>query len=334
LRKKKQKLKNQRKIIQNNPKMEVFYELNKQTDLSLCLGFFDGVHQGHQVVIKNAVNFARQNGTKSALITFVEHPLCLLHGFDVKYISTLEEKLSLIEKLGVDYVYILNFDRELAQKSAYDYLKDVLIENFHPKAITTGFNHYFGLKRQGNTEFLYNHQEEFGYKYFEIPPITYKNIVISSSVIKEYLSDGEIVTANELLGHKFAFASVVQEGKQIGRTIDFPTINLEYPICMSKIPYGVYAVDVEVAGVKYKAVANWGLKPTVNDTLNPSFEAHLLDFSRDIYGEPVRVEIKEFIRNEIKFLSVKELKKQIAKDIQSVMTPKSPVKKSKTSYLC
>lgn len=314
--------------------MEVFYELNKQTDLSLCLGFFDGVHQGHQVVIKNAVNFARQNGTKSALITFVEHPLCLLHGFDVKYISTIEEKLNLIKNLGIDYVYILNFDRELAQKSAYDYLKDVLIDNFHPQAITTGFNHYFGLKRQGNTEFLYNHQKEFGYKYFEIPPITYNNIVISSSVIKEYLSNGDIHTANALLGHDFVFKSVVQEGKQIGRTIDFPTINLEYPLNMTKIPYGVYACGVEVEGKKYKAVANWGLKPTVNDTLNPTFEAHLLDFSRDIYAQPVRVEIDEFIRNEIKFLSVKELKKQIARDIQSVIEPKTVKKASKKSYLC
>ena len=140
--------------------MEVFYTLNKQTDLSLCLGFFDGIHQGHQIVIKNTVNFAKQNGLKSALITFSEHPLCLLHGFDVKYISTIDEKLRLIEMLGVDYVYILDFDRELANKSAYDYLKDVLVNNFKPKAITTGFNHYFGMKKQGNTAFLYNHQQE------------------------------------------------------------------------------------------------------------------------------------------------------------------------------
>lgn len=314
--------------------MEVFYELNKKNDLSLCLGFFDGVHQGHQVVIKNAVNFAKSNNTSSALITFVEHPLCLLHGFDVKYISTIEEKLKLIESYGVDYVYVLNFDRELAQKSAYDYLKDVLIDNFHPSAITTGFNHYFGLNRLGNTEFLYNHQKEFNYKYFEIPPITYNNVVVSSSIIKEYLSNGDITGANNLLGHKFAFRSVVQEGKQIGRTIDFPTINLEYPFNMAKIPYGVYATDVEVGGKKYSAVANWGLKPTVNDTLNPTFEAHLLEFSKDIYGEPVRVEIRDFIRNEIKFLSVKELKKQIAKDIQSLSTPKKVEKSPKSQYLC
>ncbi len=314
--------------------MEVFYELNKQTDLSLCLGFFDGVHQGHQVVIKNTVNFAKQNATKSALITFAEHPLCLLHGFEVKYISTIEEKLNLLEKLGIDYVYILNFNRELAQKSAYDYLKDVLIENFHPKAITTGFNHYFGLKRQGNTAFLYNHQKEFGYKYFEIPPITYNNIVISSSIIKEYLADGNIDTANALLGHNFSFDSVVQEGNQIGRTINFPTINLQYPYNMTKIPYGVYSVEVEVVGEKYNAIANWGLKPTVNDTLNPTFEAHLLNFSKDIYGQPVHVEIKEFIRNEIKFLSVKELKKQIAKDIEAVATSKQKSKPFKTDYLC
>ena len=298
--------------------MQIFYTLNKQTDLSLCLGFFDGIHQGHQIVIKNTVNFAKQNGLKSTLITFSEHPLCLLHGYDVKYISTLKEKLNLIEKLGIDYVYILDFDRELAQKSAYDYLKDVLVKNFKPKAITTGFNHYFGMKKQGNTEFLYNHQKEFGYKYFEIPPITYNNTVVSSTIIKEALTNGDIILANNLLGHKFSFSSVVQSGQKIGRTINFPTINLEYPINMVKIPYGVYAVNVEYNNKKYKAIANWGLKPTVNNTTMPTFEAHLLDFSQDIYGKPVKVEINDFIRNEIKFLSVKELKKQIEIDIQTI----------------
>ncbi len=298
--------------------MEVFFELNKQSDMSLCLGFFDGVHQGHQVVIKNAVNYARQNGGKSALITFKEHPLCLLHGFEINYISTFEEKMKLIESLGIDCVYVLDFSRELANKSAYDYLKDVLIDNFRPKSITTGFNHFFGLNKQGDTSFLRSHQEEFNYKYFEIPPITYNDIVISSSTIKEFLSKGDIITANKLLGHKFAFESVVQSGKQIGRTIDFPTINLEYPYNMTKIPYGVYNTTVEVAGEKYKAVSNWGLKPTVNNTLSPTFESHLLDFSANIYGQPVRVEINEFIRSEIKFLSVKELKKQIAQDIIAI----------------
>ena len=164
--------------------MDVFYNLNKQTDMSLCLGFFDGVHQGHQVVIKNAVNYAKKNGLKSALITFVEHPLCLLHGFEISYISTLEEKLRLIKNLGVDVVYLLEFNRELAQKTAYDYLKDVLINNLHPKAITTGFNHYFGTNKQGDTKFLYDHQSEFGYKFFEIPPITYNDIIVSSSTVK------------------------------------------------------------------------------------------------------------------------------------------------------
>ena len=298
--------------------MEVFYNLNKQSDLSLCLGFFDGIHQGHQIVIKNTVNYAKQNGLKSALITFVEHPLCLLYGYDIKYISTTAEKLRLIEKMGVDYVYMLKFDRELAQKSAYDYLKDVLIDNFKPKAITTGFNHYFGLKKQGNTTFLYNHQSEFGYKYFEIPPITYNNIVVSSSSIRECMANGDILMANKLLEHKVAFDSVVQEGQQIGRTINFPTINLEYPLNMVKIPYGVYYVDVEVDGKSYKAVANWGVKPTVNNSTVPTFEAHLLDFSQDIYGKPVRIKINDFIRNEIKFLSVRELKKQIEKDIITV----------------
>ena len=295
--------------------MEVLYELTKQTDMSLCLGFFDGVHQGHQVVINNTVNFAREHNTKSALITFKKHPLCQLFGYDIKYISSIEDKLSYIEKLGIDFVYLLDFTQELSQFKAIDYLENILIKNFEPCAITTGFNHSFGLNKEGNSEFLKKYSKEYNYKYFEIPPITYNNIVISSSKIKEFIKNGDIPTARKLLGHNFSFTSVVQHGQQLGRTINFPTINLEYPLSMINLPYGVYLTEVIHKDKKYNGIANWGQRPTVNDVLTPTFEIHIFDFSETIYGEIVSVNVIEFIRDEIKFLSIKELKKQITKDI-------------------
>lgn len=295
--------------------MEVLHTLTKQSDMSLCLGFFDGVHQGHQVVINNTVNFAKENNTKSALITFKDHPLCQLLGYDVKYISSINAKLSHIEKLGIDVVYLLDFNYELSQLKALDYLENILIKNFSPCAITTGFNHSFGLNKEGNSTFLKKYSTKYNYRYFEIPPITYNNIVISSSKIKEFIKNGDIPTARKLLGHDFSFTSVVQHGRQLGRTINFPTINLDYPLSMVTLPHGVYLTEVIYKGNKYNGIANWGLRPTVNNILTPVFEIYILDFKETIYGDAVTVNIIEFIRDEIKFLSVKELKKQIEKDI-------------------
>lgn len=295
--------------------MEIFYKLNKNPNLSLCLGFFDGIHQGHQVVIKNAVNFAKTNRLKSALITFSEHPLCEIMGYEIDYITPLEEKIELIRALGVDYLYVLEFTKEFEQKSAYEYLKDIIIENFAPKAITTGFNHYFGQKKEGDCDFLEKHKAEFGYKYFEIPPITFGSTIISSTVIKDLLANGEIKDANNLLGYRFYFKALVEKGEKIASTLDFPTANLEYPENMVKLPYGAYAVLAEADGKKYNAVANWGIKPTFGIN-KPVFEVHILDFNQNIYGKPVKVEVIDFIRDEMKFTSSKELKKQIEIDIE------------------
>lgn len=293
--------------------MEIFNKLNHNPELSICLGFFDGVHQGHKVVIKNAVNLAQQNGLKSAVITFKEHPLCYLQNRKPSYIIPLKDRLSLIEEQGIDYVYVLDFDDNIADALAFDYLQDFLVKNFEPKFITTGFNHYFGANKRGDAAFLRTYQEKFGYKFFEIPPITYNSTLISSSKIRQLIADGEMEKIPELLGENFYIKGRVITGERLGRTISFPTANLKYPSDIIKASGGVYIATVRVDSTDYKAIANLGKRPTVSGS-TLLLEAHLLDFNENIYDKDIKISLIKKIRNEVKFDSLPDLKSQLVKD--------------------
>lgn len=298
--------------------MQIFTELNKNPNLSLALGYFDGVHKGHQRVINSAVDFARQNGNKSAVITFKDHPCCFFRGVCPKYILTREDRIKHIEALGVDYIYILDFNSKLCMLSAEDYLKSVLIDNFSPKSISTGFNHYFGAKKSGGVDLLTKKQSEYGYKYFEIPPQKVFNATISSTAIRNALSKGQMQNANEMLGYNFTISGKVIKGQQLGRKIGFRTANLLYPAELIDLPFGVYSVLVSYKGMQYRGITNFGIRPTVSDTHRCSLETHILDFDKDIYGEEISVSFLKMIRSEQKFNSLDELKAQIMIDIQSM----------------
>lgn len=298
--------------------MQIFTKLNKNLNLSLALGFFDGVHLGHQKVIKSAVDFAKRNGIKSAVVTFKEHPCCFFRGICPKYILTREERLKHIEALGVDYVYLLDFNSKLCMLSAEDYLREVLVGNFSPKSISTGFNHYFGAKKSGNVTLLAEKQVEYGYQYFEIPPQKVFGKTISSTAIRELLSKGQIKNANEMLGYNFSITGEVVKGQQLGRTIGFRTANLIYPNELIDLPFGVYSTVVTIDGKKYQGVTNFGIRPTVSDSHKCTLETHILDFEKDIYGKYITVEFIKMIRAEKKFKSLDELKNQIIADVLSV----------------
>lgn len=298
--------------------MQIFTELNQNSNLSLALGYFDGVHIGHKKVIGSAVNFARQNGNKSAVITFKDHPCCFFHGVCPKYILSREDRLAHIEALGVDYVYILDFDSKLCMLSAEDYLKNVLIDNFSPKSISTGFNHYFGAKKSGGVDLLTANQSKFGYKYFEIPPQKIGNDTVSSTSIRGALSKGQIQNANEMLGYKFSISGKVVKGQQLGRKIGFRTANLLYPCELIDLPFGVYSVTVYCNGKIYRGITNFGVRPTVSDSHQCTLETHILNFDKDIYGVEITVEFLKMIRAEKKFDSIHDLKTQIAQDISQI----------------
>lgn len=299
--------------------MQIFRELSENKGLALALGYFDGVHLGHQAVIKSAVNYARKNGTKSAVITFVDHPCCFIWGVCPKYIMTREMREEKIKELGVDYIYELDFE-SISKLSADEYLRDILVKYFEPCSISVGWNHNFGLNKSGNAEFLRENSKKYGYELFEILPVSPRSVgqeVISSTKIREYLTKGDIQLANSMLGYDFSIKGEVVKGRQIGRTIGFKTANINYPSELIEIPYGAYTTDTIYNGKTYKSVSNFGIRPTVKGS-HAVLEVHILDFDKEIYGENIIVNFKRMLRPEMKFSNLDELKKQIQKDINSL----------------
>lgn len=295
--------------------MQVFTEFNRNPNLSLAFGFFDGVHQGHRCVVKNAVNVALQNNATSAVITFANSPKSFFTKNESTQIITTEEKLSKLEKLGVDCVYLLNFNEKIANLTAKEYLKEKIIKNFFPIAITTGFNHTLG-KDCATGKFLSQIQSEFNFKYFEIPPITWDSKLISTSSIKYLIENANFSEANALLGYNFFIEGKVIEGNKIGRTIQFPTANVLHPKEIIQFPKGVYCAKAEVNGILIDGVLNYGQKPTISDENTPLHEIHIFDFNNDIYGQKIKILPLKKIRDEQKFSSLEELKNRITVDTQ------------------
>ena len=289
--------------------MQIFTELNKNPDLSLALGYFDGVHYGHRKVIDSAVNFARLNRKKSAVITFCDHPCCYFWGLSPKYILTRKEREKRIEATGIDFLYELDFE-SISGLTAGEYLRDVLVKYFTPVSISTGWNHNFGYKKTGNVKFLADKAKKYGYDYFELQPQKIDNEIISSTKIRNLLAEGNIEKANKMLVEKFSIEGCVVKGNQIGRTIGFRTANLIYPRELIEIPHGVYSVQTNYG----KGIANFGTRPTVNGN-RTLLEVHIIGFDKDIYGKTIRVEFNKMIRPEKKFASLEALKLQIQNDI-------------------
>lgn len=295
--------------------MQTYNELNINPGLSLALGFFDGVHVGHQAVIKSAVDFAKENGTKSAVITFKDHPCCYFYDIDPQYIIKKEDKIKLLENLGVDYLYFLKFDEHIAKMSASEYMQEIIMKNFAPMAISTGFNHFFGAKKTGDVNYLKNNQQNLNYKYFEVPPVLFNGEVVSSTAIRNNLSIGNIELANSMLGYNYFLEDIVVKGQQLGRILGFKTANLIYPNNLIEVGRGVYKVRVHYKGEELVGMANYGIRPTVTEDARATLEVHILNFDKDIYGEKIKVEFLSKIRDEKKFNSQDELKEQIKLDI-------------------
>lgn len=268
---------------------------------SLILGFFDGVHLAHQEVILSATHTPTLITFKSSAAEYFKK--------NTKYIYTREHSLDKIKSLGVKDILELEFS-DFVNMRAEEYL-EFLVKKYSPTTISTGFNHTFGLNREGNSEFLYAMQKKYNYKYICIPALKDSGDIISSTLIKKLLENGEIERANRLLGSNFILQGKVIEGAKLGKKLGFATANLDYPKNIIKIPYGVYKAKVN----NKNAILNWGVKPTVNDTAQDGLEVHIIDFEENIYGEEIKIEIIKKIRNEKKFKSTDDLKKQIEKDI-------------------
>ncbi len=297
--------------------MEICKELTKLDNTAVGLGFFDGVHLAHNELISQLVKTAKVNGLKSVLVTFQKSPAEKFVD-NVEYLTTNEEKELHIANLGVDYLFELEFDEKMMNMSAQEYI-ELLEEYFQPEYIFTGFNHTFGKGKAGTPELLAEFAGQYGYEYVQIPPVEYKGETISSTRIRKALKSGNVKLANELLGRPFSIEGVVCKGHQVGRTIGFPTANIVYPKKKVQIPFGVYCVSVDIEAESYRGVLNYGVKPTVTGENAPVAEVHILGFNQNIYNKPIKINLLQWIREEKKFSSLKELKSQIEKDLEECL---------------
>ena len=284
----------------------------------VALGTFDGVHRGHRVLINSAIEEAKKNGGISVVYTFLNHPLEIIAPERVpKMINTLEEKLYLLEEMGVDYVVLQTFDKEFANCTKEKFIDNILIDALGAKEIFVGFNYTFGERGAGNTEYLKSISKEKNIIVNEVPPVEYKGYVLSSTLIRNLILNGELELANCFLGRPFLISEIVEHGKKYGRLLGFPTANLKV---VNKVypPFGIFGGTVLIEGEKekYNAVVNIGKNPTLKPG-ELSVEVHILDFNRDIYGKKIDVSIEKHLRDEKKFGSMEELRQGIRNDVEN-----------------
>jgi riboflavin kinase/FMN adenylyltransferase len=282
----------------------------------ITIGSFDGVHIGHQQIIKTLIEGAKAENSDSVIVTFFPHPAKVLRPFpDPFYLSTPEEKDATLTGLGLNSVLTLNFSRQLASLTAYEFMS-ILHNQLKFSCLLIGYDFRLGANREGDIEKLREIGKELGYCVSAIEPLQSTSQVVSSSLIRKLITDGNITTANTMLGHWYTVGGEIIHGDGRGKHIGIPTANIE-PWNEKLIPkIGVYAAIAELNGSRHKAVVNIGRRPTFYDkpTLQ-TIEVHMLDFNEDVYGSHLNLNFIQRIRDEVKFNSADELMVQIRKDI-------------------
>lgn len=292
-------------------------EIDFPFNTCVTIGNFDGVHKGHQTLINKAIKYSKENNLKSVVFTFSNHPVNYFKPGYVKNIISSREKYELIERIGVDIYISIPFDESMTQISAEDYVNNILIDKLHVKKMVIGHDFTFARKREGNPNLLKELAKEKGFSVEVVDPVIMDGRRISSTDIRKAIADGDVVEAEHLLGRYFAVEGTVVKGRQIGRTIGFPTANIQYDSSMSIPKIGIYATLAVIDGQVYCGATSIGTNPTVNGK-NLSIETYILDFDENIYGKHMRIEFVEKIRNEIKFDSKEALKEQLQKDTKYV----------------
>ncbi|HPY96418.1 MAG TPA: bifunctional riboflavin kinase/FAD synthetase [Candidatus Cloacimonadota bacterium] len=294
----------------------------------ITIGTFDGIHLGHQALISNLIEHAKKEQKTSLVLTYKQHPLETLRSDLEPFILTEGiKKVRILKKLGVDCIDYIPFTKQYAQTSAFDFLKSFLIDNFHPYAIVTGYDTRFGHNREGDIKFLIEHANEFDYQVIQTNIFTMQNSkIISSSLIRDLIRHGLIENAQSYLGYYYSILGNVVGGKQLGRTMGFPTININ-PIEKNKlIPgHGVYITLCRIYEPKdsfssndnafHICVTNIGTSPSVKIDSKMTVESHLINFTGDLYEKDVELFFLARIRDEIKFESKELLIKQIESDV-------------------
>jgi len=289
-------------------------EIKNIKETVVALGNFDGVHKGHQELIRRTVKSARMAGLKSAVFTFTNHPKNVLAGRHlIKNILYLEDKAEIIRSLGVDYLFSLEFNEIIQHLTAEEFIEKLLIGAFRMREAYCGFNYRFGYKAEGNPETLIRAGMKAGFGIHVLEPFIIDGNLVSSSFIRKLIADGRVGECKKYMGRNYCVGGEVVVGNRIGRTIGFPTSNILIDETMVTPAHGVYVTYCNYNGICYQGVTNVGIKPTIGDR-KKNIETHIFNFSKEIYGKQIRVEFLERLRPEIKFNSVNELAQQIEKD--------------------
>lgn len=314
--------------------MQVHYSPDKLPVIHnaiLTIGTFDGVHSGHCQILQQLKTEAKQVNGETVIITFDPHPKKVInkHGHPIHLLNTTAEKIELLTEQGIDHLVVVPFTREFANQPARDYVEKFLVQKFHPHTIIIGYDHQFGHNREGNFQLLESMKEQFGFEVKEIPEQILNNVTVSSTKVRNAISGGNIEEANLFLGYPYFFEGTVVEGNKLGRTIGYPTANIEIGNPDKLIPgNGVYAVTVDlkeknsfIPGTDTPGTAistlsgmmNIGIRPTIGGT-KLVVEVNLFDFNGEIYGHTLRVQVHKRLRGEVKFSGLDALKEQLAFD--------------------
>ena len=295
-----------------------FDEIGRIPNPVLTIGTFDGVHVGHQKIIEQLNKRAAEVGGESVLFTFFPHPRMVIeptnHG--IKLIQTQEEKIEKLARLGLKHLIVFPFTSDFSELTAEEFVSQFLVAQLHVHTIIVGYDHQFGKNREGNLAFLVSHASYYNFEVKEISAQEINDVNISSSKIRKALSKGDITTTNHYLNEYFQLRGTVIHGNKLGRTIGFPTANLQIDDPLKLIPCnGVYGVEVQLAnGQIHLGMMNIGVRPTIDDSTATHIEVHLFDFSDEIYNQKIRVSLVVRVRDEQKFIHVDALKNQLAQD--------------------
>ncbi|MDA9817221.1 bifunctional riboflavin kinase/FAD synthetase [bacterium] len=315
-----------RKFVAYNQEVRIYKgidELGEFKNSVVTIGTFDGVHKGHQKILSRLNKLADEISGESILFTFYPHPRMVVFpdNHNLKLIQTIDEKIDALEKLGLDNLIIYPFTKAFSRLTAFEFVRDILVEKLKVKTLVIGYDHQFGRNREGDLEFLKETAKIFDFKVEEISAEEVQEVNVSSTKIRQSLLEGDIEKTNGFLGRPFRYSGVVVEGQKIGRTIGFPTANIEIKNQHKILPKdGVYAVRVQIGGALIDGMMNIGMNPTVlvKESLEKKVEVHLFDFNSEVYGEHVAVFLYRYIRKEKTFSNLEALKSQLNDDSKKV----------------
>nr|WP_295931676.1 bifunctional riboflavin kinase/FAD synthetase [uncultured Dyadobacter sp.] len=299
--------------------MNIYHSLDSFHKLEygvVTSGTFDGVHLGHQKILSRLKEISEQSGGETVVLTFWPHPRTVVSedSQDLQLLSTIEEKIELFAQLGIQHLAIIPFTRSFSELSSKEFIQQILVEKIGTRKLVIGYDHRFGRNREGSFEFLKENCSEYGFEVEEIPREDIEHTAISSSRIRKALITGHIHEANDLLGRPYSLSGTVVKGKQLGRTIGFPTANIHVHESYKLVPMnGVYVIRAVYNGDTFGGMLNIGTRPTV-DGIGRTIEANLFDFDHEIYGEDLKIELLHYLRPEEKFNGLDMLVKQIRVD--------------------